>query len=201
MTPVTIKLFESLGLNPVPVLPFIILNVNNAGLSSLIGFPPNLLIIGDHYIAQKNITFLTFSMHQCIGVLLAIIQTNFHLRIQHNEIDKILAPTNKSDAELKMWRNCLNSLKNTMENDKLKTLKMILLEKIETIQTVNESNAPSLSEHSQSEHSKKSFETTLRQLKKLASLICVHVKHILMIILIDSFSIQSKISDCSRKPE
>lgn len=165
MTPITIKLFECLGLNPVPVLPFIILNINIAGLTTLIGHPPNLLITGDHYIAQQNITFLTFTMHQCMGVLLAIIQTNFHLRIQHNDVVNILAPTNKSEAELNEWQNCMNSLKNTMENEKMKALKLILLEKIELIQAENESNAPL----SKSRHRGKSFDTTLRQLKKLAS--------------------------------
>lgn len=164
-TPIVVRLFECLNLNPVPVLPFIILNINIAGLATLIGHPPNLLITGDHYIAQKNITFLTFTMHQCIGVLLAIIQTMCHLRIQHNEIEKLLAPTTKSNAELKMWQNCMDSLKSTIENDKLKALKMIFLEKIESMQVVTETNVP----FSRSEHCEKSYETTLRQLKKLAS--------------------------------
>lgn len=165
MTPITVKLFKCLGLNPVPVLPFIILNINIAGLTTLIGHPPNLLITGDHYIAQQNITFLTFTMHQCMGVLLALIQTNVHLRIQHNDIDKILLPTTKSESKLNVWQNCMNSLKNATENDKTKALELILLEKIESIQAENESNAPL----SKSMHSAKSFETTLRQLKKLAS--------------------------------
>lgn len=39
LTPITVKLFEFLELNPVPVLPFIILNVNIAGLTTLIGHP------------------------------------------------------------------------------------------------------------------------------------------------------------------
>lgn len=172
MTPITIKLFECLGLNPVPVLPFIILNINISGLTTLIGHPPNLLITGDHYIAQQNITFLAFTMHQFLGVLLALIQTNCHLRIQHKEIEKVLALTSKSETELNEWQNCLNSLKNTMENDKLKALKMILLEKIEAIQAENESKRV----FSKSEESKKSFETTLRQLKKLASKICIDSK-------------------------
>lgn len=57
------------GFNPVPVLPFIILNINIAGLTTLIGHPPNLVVTG-------NITFLKFTMHVCFGVLVALIQTN-----------------------------------------------------------------------------------------------------------------------------
>lgn len=100
-----------------------------------------------------------------MGVLLAIIQTIIHLRIQHNEIDKILVPTKKSEAELNKWQNCMNSLKNTMENDKMKALKSVLLEKIQSIQADNESNVPFL----KSANGEKSFKTTLKQLKKLAS--------------------------------
>lgn len=170
MTPITIKLFECIGLNPVRVLPFIILNINIAGLSSLIGHPPNLLITGNHYIAQQNITFLTFSMHQCVGVLLALIQTNFQLRLQHNDIEKILAPHKKSNVELQMWQNCMNSLKNTVNNDKIKALENILMGKIKTIQTMNDSIGSCL----QAEHAEKSFEATLRQLKKMASPISSH---------------------------
>lgn len=165
MTPITIKLFECIGLNPVPVLPFIILNINIAGLTTLIGHPPNLLITGNHYVAQQNITFLTFTMHQCVGVLLAIIQTNFQLRIQHNKIEKLLTPSNGPNAELKIWQNCFKSLGNTIKNDKWKALRMILLDKIDRIQAMNDSNEA----FSQAKHPEKSFEITLRQLKKLAS--------------------------------
>lgn len=159
MTPITIKLFECLDLNPVPVLPFIILNINIAGLTTLIGHPPNLMITGNNYIAKQNITFLTFTMHMSFGVLLALIQTNIHLRIQHRNIHKILVPVTTSN-DVNMWQTCLDSVKYSVDGVKLDGLKMILLRKIETINTTNATAT-------RSAQREKSFETTLRQLKKM----------------------------------
>lgn len=161
MTPITIKLFECLGLNPVPVLPFIVLNINIAGLTTLIGHPPNLLITGNSFISKQNITFLTFTMHTCFGVLVALIQTNLHLRIQHRNIHKILKPKEQSDDELIAWQTCLNSVKNSGNSQKLDTLKATLEHKIEMLQEKQASLRPF------SEDSSKSFEMTLRQLKKM----------------------------------
>lgn len=165
MTPITVKLFECLGLNPVPVLPFIILNINIAGLTTLIGHPPNLLITGNSYIAKQNITFLEFTMHMSFGVLIALIQTNCHLRVQHRDIYKILAADKKDDDDVKVWQKCLDSMKTHVNGDKLDGLKMILLHKIETIEAKNASTAA----FGTMEGNEKSFDTTLRQLKKLVS--------------------------------
>lgn len=165
MTPITIKLFECLGLNPVPVLPFIILNINNAGLTTLIGHPPNLLITGNSYIAKQNITFLTFTMHMCFGVLIALIQTNIHLRIQHRNIHKILTPVTASH-DVNMWQKCLDSVKcSSVDVDKLDGLKLILLRKIESIKTTNAAVMDRPADR------EKSFETTLRQLKKMVKIL------------------------------
>lgn len=161
MTPITIKLFECLGLNPVPVLPFIILNINIAGLTTLIGHPPNLLITGNSFIAKQNITFLTFTMHMCFGVLVALIQTNCHLRIQHRNIQKLLAPQNKSDEELSAWEKCLDSIKND-SSGKLDILKIILIRKIEMLQ----GEKTTFVTFTDSEENNKSFQSTLRHLKR-----------------------------------
>lgn len=170
MTPITIKLFECLGLNPVPVLPFIILNINIAGLTTLIGHPPNLLITGNGYIAKQNITFLTFTMHMCFGVLVALIQTNLHLRIQHHNIHKLLAPSDSSHDELIAWQKCLDSIKNNC-SDKLDTLKNVLLRKIEMLQ----GEKATFIAFAGSRANENSFQTTLRQLKKMVCLerLCV----------------------------
>lgn len=167
MTPITIKLFECLKLNPVPVLPFIILNINIAGLTTLIGHPPNLLITGDSYISKQNITFLTFTMHTCLGVLVALIQTNIHLRIQHRNIHKILAPTrlntDKPD-DLIAWQKCLESISSSNSRE-MRSLKLILEQKIEIIREKSASLTPF-----EGDSDREAFETTLRQLKKMVRL-------------------------------
>lgn len=155
MTPITIKLFECVGLNPVPVLPFIILNVNIAGLTTLIGHPPNLLITGDSYISQRNITFLTFSMHMSVGVLLALIQSNIHLRLQNHNILDLLKDT-KTSKDLVEWKNCLNSVRAGVH--KMRHLERILVEKIEAL------NGQQISIND-----KHSFQMTLRTLKKMVT--------------------------------
>lgn len=155
MTPITIKLFECIGLNPVPVLPFIILNVNIAGLTTLIGHPPNLLITGDSYISKRNITFLTFSMHMSIGVLITLIQSNIHLRIQNRNILKSLKDT-KTSRDLLEWKNCLNSVRANAGVHKMIHLERILMEKIEA-----------LDKRQISIDDKYSFQMTLRTLKKM----------------------------------
>lgn len=137
MTPVVIKLFECLGLNPVPVLPFIILNINIAGLTTLIGHPPNLLITENSYVAQHDVNFLTYAMHMSIGVILTLIQTNIHLRIQCRNIHKtVKIPTNK-DGELMIWQKCFEDIELNRKNDDLKNLKIILAKKIESFRSAN----------------------------------------------------------------
>lgn len=172
MTPITIKLFECLELNPVPVLPFIILNINIAGLTTLIGHPPNLLITGNSFISKKNITFLTFTMHACFGVLVALIQTNLQLRLQHRNIHKILAPIKKSD-ELIAWKKCMDSITNCRNSQQFESLRLILKQKIEMLQEKTTSLSPFAVD------SNRSFESTLSKLKKM---VCVFFRKNVLVV-------------------
>lgn len=131
ITPITIRLFESLDLNPVPVIPFIVLNVNVAGLTTLIGHPPNLLITNNDYISKLDITFLTFTVHMSIGVVLVLIQTNFHLRLQHKNINKILMKKSNQGDDLNIWRKCKSSIEQNPLTDNLIS---ILDEKIQSLE-------------------------------------------------------------------
>lgn len=128
ITPITIRLFECLELNPIPIIPFIIVNVNIAGLTTLIGHPPNIMITNNNYILNHHITFLSFAMHMSTGVVLALIQTNLHLRIQHKNIDHILKLRSVSETELNCWRKCLQSIN---RNITLQNLSHILVAQIE----------------------------------------------------------------------
>lgn len=138
LTPITVKLFECLRLDPVPVLPFIILNVNIAGLTTLIGHPPNLLIVGDRYVAQQNVTFLTYAMHMSVGVIIALVATNVYLRVKHKNIREELTRGNDSDATnaLKMWRECANQLAPNADamNEDVNHLRNILCAKIASLE-------------------------------------------------------------------
>lgn len=167
LTPITVKLFECLNLNPVPVLPFLILNINIAGLMTLIGHPPNLLIVGDRYVAQQNVTFLTYVMHMSVGVIISLVATNIYLRIKCRNIKRELTRSSdlKMTANLKMWRNCAEQLKlnNGRNNDDVKQLQLIVCDKIAAL----ERTVAKLSFGE--EISPEMFATTLAELKELVS--------------------------------
>lgn len=89
LTPVTIKLCECLGLNPVPVLMAIILNANIGAAATPLGHVPNLLITGNAVFTQYGITFTSYTIHMTIGVLLAFIQTCFYLHWAYHDMTEL----------------------------------------------------------------------------------------------------------------
>lgn len=115
MTPIVVRLCECLNLNPVPMFPIIVLHANIAGLSTLIGHPPNLLITANPYVSESGVTFLTYSMHMVIGVIIVLIQTHIQIRLQYGDIDECLM-TGKADIhskismKLALWMNACNAL-------------------------------------------------------------------------------------------
>lgn len=52
MTPVSIRLCEVMGLNPVPVLMAMIIYSNVGGATTPVGDPPNVIIASNHKIAK-----------------------------------------------------------------------------------------------------------------------------------------------------
>lgn len=110
MTPIVVRLCECLNLNPVPIFPIIILHTNIAGLSTLIGHPPNLLITANPYVITQGITFLIYSMHMVIGVVLALIQTHVQIRWQYGNIAEQLMNKPGASDKLMMWEKSCASL-------------------------------------------------------------------------------------------
>lgn len=158
MTPIVIKLFECLNLNPAPVLPFIILNINIAGLTTLIGHPPNMLITENTYVAQHQVTFITYAMHMSIGVVLALIQTNIHLRIQCRDIHKHVT---SGHDEWNIWQRCLHDIESNNRADKLTNLKTLISKRIETFE--DQSSRKGLA-------GRRLFPTSVEQLKRMVRL-------------------------------
>lgn len=138
ITPIVIKLFECLNLDPVPVLPFIILNINIGGLATVIGHPPNLLITENSYVNKHDVNFVTFAMHMSIGVILALIQTNIHLRIQCHNVPEMVKLTMKKDNEVEIWQKCFDDVKLIDNNNGVNDLKLILAKKIELMKMTAE---------------------------------------------------------------
>lgn len=171
-TPIVIKLFECLNLNPVPVLPFIILNINIGGLATLIGHPPNLIITENTYITEHGISFLTFAMHMTVGVVMTLIQTNIHLRIQCRNLHQMVKIQNKDGDELEMWQKNFNDLESLNTNDandnnltEVMSLKRIFAKKIRALKENAEADAKKgLIDR---KFDKKVFPESLEQLKSL----------------------------------
>lgn len=67
MTPVSIRLCEVMGLNPVPILMCMIIYSNIGGALTPVGDPPNVIIASNSFIS-KNVSFLGFCI--CASVAL-----------------------------------------------------------------------------------------------------------------------------------
>lgn len=169
-TPIVIKLFECLNLNPVPVLPFIILNINIGGLATLIGHPPNLIITENTYITEHGVNFLSFAMHMTVGVVMALIQTNVHLRIQCRNLHQLVKIQSDKTDELGMWQKNFKDLDaNDDDLIEVKNLKLIFTKKIGALKKQEESDAKKgLIDR---KFDKKVFPESFEQLKNLVSAI------------------------------
>lgn len=53
IAPITIRLCEEMGLNPVPVLFMIVIHANTGGTTTPVGDPPNIIITSNPYILSQ----------------------------------------------------------------------------------------------------------------------------------------------------
>lgn len=184
MTPIVVRLCECLHLNPVPIFPIIVLHANIAGLSTLIGHPPNLIITGNPYVNKVGVTFLTYSMHMIIGVVIALIQTHVQIRLVYGDIASKLAiqqpATDKENAatiKLAIWERSYAQLPMSQTREehmlhalieaKLQELKGDVLKQSEKEDIFDDTCvAPEL------------FDETLTRLRKLVSFIYIYIEEV-----------------------
>lgn len=114
MTPVTIKLCECLGLNPIPVLIAVILNGNIGAAATPLGHVPNLLITGNAVFSRNGVTFISYTVHMTIGVILAFLQTCFYLKWVYHDMTELRTrePQEVTDMrrEIIIWERTAASL-------------------------------------------------------------------------------------------
>ncbi|XP_059617540.1 P protein-like isoform X2 [Phlebotomus argentipes] len=114
LAPISIKLCEVVELNPVPILMAIIVHANIGGTLTPIGDPPNVLITTNHYIAKHGVTFLTFTIHMAVGVIIVSIQTMIQLRIKYRKLSdlRLKIPSQIQDLrrEIAVWKRAAASL-------------------------------------------------------------------------------------------
>lgn len=114
MTPVTIKLAECLGLNPIPILIAVILNGNIGAAATPLGHVPNLLITGNTVFLKNGVTFISYTVHMTVGVVLAFIQTCLYLRWVYKDMHELRTkePQEVTDLrrEIVVWERTAASL-------------------------------------------------------------------------------------------
>ncbi|XP_062705495.1 P protein isoform X2 [Aedes albopictus] len=114
MAPITIRLCEVMDMNPVPVLMAITVHANIGGTMTPVGDPPNIIITSNQYILKHGVTFLTFTAHMMVGVIIVVIATNIHLRLKYKNINNLRMHEPKELKELrrniKVWERAAGKI-------------------------------------------------------------------------------------------
>lgn len=135
MTPMVIKLCECLELNPVPILMSVIVSVNVGATATPLGHTPNLLITGNHYIAKHGVSFLTYTLHMFVGVVLCMIHICVHLRVRYNDIHELRLKEPKEiknlRREITVWERTAASLSSYTKDSDL--VRETLMKKVQIL--------------------------------------------------------------------
>lgn len=114
MTPITIKLCECCGLNPIPILLAVILNGNIGATATPLGHVPNLLITGNSVFARHGVTFISYTIHMTFGTVLAFVQTCIFFRWIYFDAHELRMKESKEVTDLRreitVWERTANSL-------------------------------------------------------------------------------------------
>lgn len=168
MTPVTIKLCECLGLNPVPVLIACIVNGNIGSATTPLGHVPNLLITGNAVFSKNGVTFFTYTVHMLVGVILAFIQTCVYLRWMYKDMNELRTkePQEVTDLrrEILVWERSAASLSTLSRESQV--VRETLTKKVNILQSklkkkLSEKSVPN-----------ETYRQTLDELRKSVSCFC-----------------------------
>ncbi|XP_031624818.1 P protein-like [Contarinia nasturtii] len=137
MTPVTIKLCECLGLNPIPILMAVILNGNIGAAATPMGHIPNLMITGNAVFSRFGVTFISYTVHMSVGVVLAFIQTCVYLRWVYNDMRELRTKVPQEVVELRReiaaWERTAASLSTFSRESQV--VRETLMKKVHILQT------------------------------------------------------------------
>ncbi|GLV36913.1 hoepel1 [Carabus blaptoides fortunei] len=114
MTPVTIRLCEVMGLNPVPILMCMIIYSNIGGAITPVGDPPNVIIASNVDVVKAGVNFSSFTLHMGIGVLLSSVIVYFQLRYVFKDVNDLRFTEPQDVQELRreiaVWQRAAASL-------------------------------------------------------------------------------------------
>lgn len=115
LTPVTIRMCNVIGLDPVPVLLAEVVFSNIGGTATAVGDPPNVIIVSYDWSAVdgKDIGFAEFTGHMCIGIVFVTIVSFYLLKFLYRN-EKLDNPDPPELAEIKreihIWQRTRNSI-------------------------------------------------------------------------------------------
>lgn len=132
MTPVSIRLCEVMGLNPVPILMAMIIYSNVGGALTPVGDPPNVIIASNSHITKAGVNFLTFTLHMSIGICMVMVQTYFQIKYKFRNMNdlRFTEPSNIQELrhEITVWQRAAASLSSYSKDEDL--VRETLLKKV-----------------------------------------------------------------------
>lgn len=113
IVPITIRLCRVANVDPLPVIVAQVMYTNLGGASTVIGDPPNVLIVNEPAIAESGqVTFAAFALHIAPGVVLAEIAVYLWFRLTLRKRLRPL-PCTKRQREIKLWRMTIEQMEHT----------------------------------------------------------------------------------------
>ncbi|XP_013185443.1 P protein [Amyelois transitella] len=114
MSPVTIRLCEVMGLDPVPILMFMAIYSNVGGTATPVGDPPCVIVVSNKDVIRSGINFTNFTAHMALGVGLVLIQTSLQIRYMFRDTNKLRLTDPRDIQEIRrqisIWRRAADSL-------------------------------------------------------------------------------------------
>eukprot|EP01091_Cochliopodium_minus_P008748 TRINITY_DN2033_c0_g1_i1.p1 TRINITY_DN2033_c0_g1~~TRINITY_DN2033_c0_g1_i1.p1 ORF type:complete len:712 (-),score=185.68 TRINITY_DN2033_c0_g1_i1:82-2217(-) len=130
LTPVTIRLASVLDIDPIRILIAEVIFSNIGGTATVIGDPPNIIIVNDRRIASSGqVNFLNFMVHMGPGVIVTIFVSFVFMRFVFRVKREPVQPLEK---EINIWRKTLSKIKG--DNDEELTVASKLQSFIEKLE-------------------------------------------------------------------
>jgi P protein len=130
------RLCEVVDINPIPILMAIVIHANIGGTATPVGDPPNVIITSNSYILNSHVTFLTFTAHMSVGVILVMIATSIYFRLKYKNINKLRMHEPKEIKELRrnimVWERTAASISPYHKDANL--VRETLLKKVKVLQ-------------------------------------------------------------------
>jgi len=138
IAPVTVRICNSIGVDPIPILIAEVVYCNLGGAGTAIGDPPNIMIVSSDWTEfGPPLEFAGFTLHMGVGIIFVSIPSFFFLRLLYRNVSTS-NPDPPDLAELKgeirIWEKTMHRLTGLTEEEQI--VKQSLANKIKQLQAV-----------------------------------------------------------------